>query len=147
VAVDGHPADSRAFGDLADRRPGRPDTAGRDPAANRGRSDRPAPDEWFYVTEGALTFWVGGEVIEAPAGSFVYGPRDVPHTFVVSSPEARFLLVAEPAGFESFVRALSRPAPALTIPPPEAPPSDPAPLIAAAAEHDIEILGPPGIPD
>jgi hypothetical protein len=42
---------------------------------------------------------------------------------------------------------LSRPAPGLTIPPPEAPPSDPAPLIAAAAEHDIEILGPPGIPD
>jgi len=50
-------------------------------------------DEWFYVLEGALTFWVGGEVIEAPAGSFVYGPRDVPHTFTVSSDEARFLLV------------------------------------------------------
>ena len=46
-------------------------------------------DEWFYVTEGELTFWVGGRVIEAPAGSFVYGPRDVPHTFAVTSPEAR----------------------------------------------------------
>ena len=34
-------------------------------------------DEWFYVTEGALTFWVGGRVIETPAGSFVYGPRPV----------------------------------------------------------------------
>jgi quercetin dioxygenase-like cupin family protein len=104
-------------------------------------------DEWFYVTEGALTFWVGGEVIEAPAGSFVYGPRDVPHTFVVSSPQARFLLVAEPAGFEDFVRALARPASTLTIPPMEPPPSDPAPLLAAAAEHGIEILGPLGIPD
>ena len=60
-------------------------------------------DEWFYVTEGELTFWVGGEVIDAPAGSFVYGPRGVPHTFMVSSPEARFLLVTEPAGFESFM--------------------------------------------
>src|SRR3990172_12183733 len=39
-------------------------------------------DEWFYVTEGELTFWVGGRVIAAPAGSFVYGPRDVPHTFI-----------------------------------------------------------------
>src|SRR5438034_7550844 len=26
-------------------------------------------DEWFYVIEGELTFWVGGEVIDAPAGS------------------------------------------------------------------------------
>ena len=25
-------------------------------------------DEWFYVLEGELTFWVGGEVIVAPAG-------------------------------------------------------------------------------
>ena len=67
-------------------------------------------DEWFYVTEGVLTFWVGGRVIEAPAGSFVYGPRGVPHTFTVTSPEARFLLVAEPAGFESFMRSLAEPA-------------------------------------
>ena len=26
-------------------------------------------DEWFYVTEGELTFWVGGQLIDAPAGS------------------------------------------------------------------------------
>jgi quercetin dioxygenase-like cupin family protein len=103
-------------------------------------------DEWFYVIEGALTFWVGGDVIEAPAGSFVYGPRDIPHTFLVSSPQARFLLVTEPAGFENFMRGLSEPAPTRTIPPPAAPPSDPAPLVAAAAEYGIEILGPPGIP-
>lgn len=70
--------------------------------------------------EGALTFWVGGEVIEATAGSFVYGPRDVPHTFLVSSPEARYLVVTEPAGFESFMLAVG--------------------------ECGIEILGPPGIP-
>src|SRR6266481_8242731 len=36
-------------------------------------------DEWFYVTEGELTFWVGGRLIEAPAGSFVYGPFPTPH--------------------------------------------------------------------
>src|SRR3954449_8055069 len=38
-------------------------------------------DEWFYLIAGELTFWVGGAVIQAAAGSFVYGPRDVPHTF------------------------------------------------------------------
>src|SRR3989475_8257097 len=59
-------------------------------------------DEWFYVTEGDLTFWVGGRLIQAATGSFVYGPRNIPHTFTVSSPQARFLLVAEPAGLENF---------------------------------------------
>src|SRR3954467_13995867 len=53
-------------------------------------------DEWFYVLEGELTFWVGGEVSVAPAGSFLFGPKGIPHTFIVSSAQARFLLVAEP---------------------------------------------------
>lgn len=103
-------------------------------------------DEWFYVIDGSVTFWIGGEVFEAEAGAFVYGPRDVAHTFIVSSEQARFLLVTEPAGFEEFMRAMGQPATALTIPPPAAPPSDLGPVIAAAAEYGIEILGPPGIP-
>jgi len=103
-------------------------------------------DEWFYVSEGELTFWVGGQVINAPAGSFVYGPRDVPHTFLVISTEARFLLVTEPAGFENFMRALSEPAQSLTIPPSATEPPDFGRLAAVAAEYGIEILGPPGIP-
>jgi quercetin dioxygenase-like cupin family protein len=103
-------------------------------------------DEWFYVTDGELTFWVGGQVINAPAGTFVYGPRDIPHTFDVTSDEARFLLVTEPAGFEKFMRAASEPAPTLTIPPPPTEPPDLDGLTALAAEYGIEILGPPGIP-
>jgi mannose-6-phosphate isomerase-like protein (cupin superfamily) len=103
-------------------------------------------DEWFYVIDGSVTFWVGGDVFEAGAGAFVYGPRDVPHTFMVSSEQARFLLVTEPAGFEDFMRAMGQPAGALTVPPPAAPPADITPLIAAAAGYGIEILGPPGIP-
>ncbi len=103
-------------------------------------------DEWFYVTEGELTFWVGGQVINAPAGSFVYGPRDIPHTFTVSSEQARFLLVTEPAGFEEFVRALAEPAERLEIPPAPGAPPDMTAVAKLAAEHGIEILGPPGIP-
>ena len=57
-------------------------------------------DEWFYILSGELTFWIDGDVTIATAGALVYGPRDVPHTFTVSSDEARFLLVVEPAGFE-----------------------------------------------
>jgi quercetin dioxygenase-like cupin family protein len=104
-------------------------------------------DEWFYVIDGELTLWVGGEVIVAPAGSFVYGPRDIPHTFLVTSaPEARFLMVTEPGQFAEFVRAMSEPAQASTLPPATVQPPSPEELTAAAAEYGMEILGPPGIP-
>jgi hypothetical protein len=41
---------------------------------------------------------------------------------------------------------MSQPAEAPTIPPPAAPPSDLTPMIAAAAEYGVDIIGPPGIP-
>jgi quercetin dioxygenase-like cupin family protein len=103
-------------------------------------------DEWFYVLEGELTLWVAGTTIVAGPGAFVFGPRDVPHTFVVSSDQARFLLVTEPAGFEGFVRALATPAAAPEIPPAPTAPPDMEPVLQAAADHGLEILGPPGIP-
>lgn len=103
-------------------------------------------DEWFYVIEGELTFWVGGQVSVAPAGAFVFGPRDIPHTFTVSSAQARFLLVVEPAGFEGFIGALGEPAPQRVIPPPPTEPPDMEALVTLAAEYGLEILGPPGIP-
>jgi len=104
-------------------------------------------DEWFYVIEGELEFWVAGQTIAAPAGSFVYGPRGMPHTFIVTSTQARFLLVAEPAGFENFMRTLAEPAQARSLPPAGlGQPPDPARMVAIAAEYGIEILGPPGIP-
>jgi mannose-6-phosphate isomerase-like protein (cupin superfamily) len=101
--------------------------------------------EWFYVLEGELAIWAGGQLVEASAGSFVYGPPDVPHTFTVTSPEARFLVGAEPAGFERFIRAVAEPAQTRTIPS-AGPPPDPAWMSALAAEYGMEILGPPGIP-
>lgn len=103
-------------------------------------------DEWFYVLEGELTIWVAGRTVVAGAGAFVFGPRDVPHTFIVSSEQARFLLVTEPAGFEGFIRALAEPAAAPVIPPAPTAPPDMELVLRAAEEHGLEILGPPGIP-
>jgi quercetin dioxygenase-like cupin family protein len=103
-------------------------------------------DEWFYVLEGELTFWVGGEVITAPAGSFVFGPRGIPHTFVVSSDEAHFLLVTEPAGFDRFVREFGEPAAARDVPPAPTSPPDVEALTRVAATYGMDIIGPPGIP-
>ncbi len=103
-------------------------------------------DEWFYVMDGELTFWVGGQVIEAPTGAFVFGPREIPHTFTVGSEQARFLLVTEPAGLEGMLRALGEPASSLTIPPAPTAPPDMARIAEVTAGYGIEILGPPGIP-
>jgi quercetin dioxygenase-like cupin family protein len=103
-------------------------------------------DEWFYVMEGEIMFWVGGKDITARAGSFLYGPRGIPHTYTVTSDTARFLLGVQPAGFENFVRALAEPARTRTLPPPTSQPPNPQELAAVAADFGIEILGPPGIP-
>jgi hypothetical protein len=54
--------------------------------------------------------------------------------------------VTEPAGFEGFIRALAEPATAPEIPPAPTAPPDMEPVLRAAAEHGLEILGPPGIP-
>ena len=40
----------------------------------------PHTDETFYVAEGELTFQVGDRQVVAPAGSYVFVPRNVVHT-------------------------------------------------------------------
>src|SRR3712207_8793344 len=40
-------------------------------------------DEAWFVLDGELTFRVGDDTLVAPAGSFVWAPRAVPHTFRV----------------------------------------------------------------
>ncbi|NJO22614.1 MAG: cupin domain-containing protein [Sphingomonadales bacterium] len=38
-------------------------------------------DEWFYVLEGEMLFWVNGQTITCGPGSFAFAPRNLPHTF------------------------------------------------------------------
>ncbi|MFI5638803.1 cupin domain-containing protein [Streptomyces goshikiensis] len=103
-------------------------------------------DEWWYVLDGEMTFWVAGREFPATAGSFVYGPRHAPHTFLVTSAEARFLHVTEPGGFDGFLRELARPARSLEIPSDVNALPDLEHILAVAAPYGIEVLGPPGIP-
>ena len=100
-------------------------------------------DESFYVIEGEILFIVGDEQqrITASPGTYVFGPREIPHGFRNDGPApARMLLEATPAGFEQFVLALSEPAPASGFAP--AGPPDMEKLMAEAAKANIEILGP-----
>ena len=101
-------------------------------------------DEGFWVLEGELTFQVGEEKIKASPGSFLFGPRDVPHRYTVESGPARLLFILSPSGFEEFIYATSEPAKELTLPPPPEGPPDEAEmeqLGALARRYGAEILG------
>ena len=76
-------------------------------------------DEAFYVLEGEMTFHIGEETIRARPGSFVFGPKDVSHTYTVDSGPAKLLFLLSPPGFEGFIEAIGKPAKALTLPPSE----------------------------
>jgi quercetin dioxygenase-like cupin family protein len=68
-------------------------------------------DESYYVLDGRLTLTWGGETFSATAGSYVFLPRDVPHTFVVEGDEpARMLTLITPGGGEGFFIDVGRPA-------------------------------------
>ncbi len=98
-------------------------------------------DEAFYVLEGELTVEIGGAAYEAGPGSFVFGPRDVPHRYQVKSPSAKLLMIFSPAGFEGFIRATSTPAKSLTPPVPGSVEVDFDVVLARAAEYGAEVLG------
>jgi quercetin dioxygenase-like cupin family protein len=95
-----------------------------------------ADDETFLVLDGELRVEVDGRSRTAGAGMVAFLPRQLPHAFVVTSPQARYLTVHQPAGFDEFVRAAGT---RETAP-------DPAELKELARQHNIEILGPPIAP-
>ena len=89
-----------------------------------------AEDEGFLVLEGSVTLYIGDEVVEATAGDFANGPRDVLHRFVIGPEGARMLWICTPPGFEDLVESVSVPARATTPPPPDVvPPADAGEII------------------
>ncbi len=100
-------------------------------------------DEAWFVLDGALTFQVADSTWTAEAGSFVWAPRGLPHTFWVDSPTARLLGLGVPGGFDRFVLATGVPAESVELPlPPDGPP-DMARLAGAAASTAWTSSGPP----
>ena len=75
-------------------------------------------DESFWILEGEVTFEVGDQTIEASAGDYVFGPRDIPHRFTVGDRGCRMLFILVPGGIEHVIRATSEPAATRTLPPP-----------------------------
>jgi mannose-6-phosphate isomerase-like protein (cupin superfamily) len=99
-------------------------------------------DEAYRVTQGIVTFFVGGETISAGPGDVVVAPADVERTFRVESDRAVWLVlthVRSLSRFEDFNRAVSEPVvggwPSL---------EEAATVASIASANGIELIGPPG---
>jgi quercetin dioxygenase-like cupin family protein len=107
----------------------------------------PDEDEWFYVLEGSVTFYVGDTRLDLEAGSFGWGPKGVPHTFIgAGATPARALVGFMPMLFETFLREIGEPAGERVIPPHPSGAPDMGKLVPAAKRGGMIILGPPGPP-
>ena len=98
--------------------------------------------EAWYVLEGQMTLRVGDDTLTAPAGSFAFAPRGVPHGFTVDVEPTRVLVFAMPAGFEAFATELGVPADS-TSPPADLEVPAPDVLGPVAERFGIEVVGPP----
>ncbi len=103
------------------------------------RHDR--EDEAFYLIDGAIEVSCGDRQWTVGPGGFVFLPRGIPHSFIVSAGPVRGLQITTPAGFERFIGELGTPAQGPGLPPPAAP--DIPRLIEVSSRYGMEMLGPP----
>jgi len=99
-------------------------------------------DETFYILEGEVTMFVGGERIDLQAGDYCFGPRGVPHAYLVRSDRARMLVTISPSGSEQLFVSLGVPVTGSEPPTDTVMPSPPE-MARLFASYGAEILGPP----
>ena len=90
-------------------------------------------DEAWWIVEGELRFRLGDELHTAPAGTFVFVPRGVAHSFQnPGESPARILVMFTPGGMESFFDSFA-----------QLEAFDPAAFAQLGAEVGMEVVGPP----
>jgi quercetin dioxygenase-like cupin family protein len=99
-------------------------------------------DETFYILEGQVTMFVGDERIDLEAGDYCFGPRGVPHAYLVRSERSRMLVTVSPSGSEQLFVALGVPVTGAARPTETVMPPMPE-MARLFAEYGAEILGPP----
>ena len=97
-------------------------------------------DEGFWILEGNVTLRVGDTEIEAHAGDYALGPRDIPHSYKVGDNGCRMLFICTPGGFENLVVQMSEPAGSRTLPPPPEGEPDWERIAAIAKANQCELL-------
>lgn len=101
-------------------------------------------DECFYVLEGEFEFLAGEETVRASAGSFVYAPKGIAHTYKnVGDTPGKFLVTITPAGFEKFFEEVGQPAADKDSPAPPPDLADIEKVMNTAPKYGLEIPPPP----
>ena len=94
-------------------------------------------EETFYLMEGECEWQVGGQLVRARPGTFVFVPPGVPHNIANASDKpARMLLTVSPPGFEHFFEELEK----LVA---HASPPDPDAIAELTSRYDSEQLSAP----
>lgn len=100
-------------------------------------------DEIFYVLEGEIVVSVGDRIIKGTAGTMIFLPRGLRHSFTIESEQLRMLILVTPAGFEGWFKEFSVPAPALTLPPVTEPAyADVQSMLEVAPRYGLEFVSP-----
>ena len=103
-------------------------------------------DEHGFVLDGRLSFEVAGEIVELERGDSLVIEAGSEHSYRVESQSgARWNAFTAQGKYAHFVRDVGRPAAPLGHPhtPPELTLADVVAITATAADHGIEIVGPP----
>ncbi|GII78962.1 cupin [Sphaerisporangium rufum] len=99
-----------------------------------------AEDEIWIVLDGEVTFFIGDDRHDLHAGAVAHGPRGVPHSYLVRSPNARLVVAFGPAGIETWFAANGSPIVDVNDAPA---PFDIEAVIASAQAHRLRVTGPP----
>lgn len=99
-------------------------------------------EEFWYMLEGELTWYVGDQVFNAKKGDFFNTPRGVRHRFQNSSKQpARMLLGYSPGGFEKWFLDVGEPV-VPDAPPPPVTPEKIQKAIKAAEGYGVKFVKP-----
>ena len=99
-------------------------------------------DETFYILEGQVTMFAGGEQVDLEAGDFFFGARGIPHAYLVRSERARMLVTISPSGSEQLFVSLGVPVTGAEPPTDTVMPPMPE-MVRLFAQYGAEIVGPP----
>jgi quercetin dioxygenase-like cupin family protein len=74
-----------------------------------GRHVHRVQEETFYMLEGECEWHVGGDVIRATPGTYLFIPPGIPHNITnVSDKPARVLMTVSPPGHERYFEELAK---------------------------------------
>jgi quercetin dioxygenase-like cupin family protein len=97
-------------------------------------------DEVFMLLKGTALVWAGEEEHELREGGIVYLPRNIPHSYRITSDRADLLMIATPGGIEGMFRHAGRD---LSTPRPDGFEIPPSLLQEASELYGNVIMGPP----